>query len=688
MAGDKKCLATLLVESDIVVVTVGFNLSAFEGSDGFKIIGENVGDLAAGYAEAVSSAGDVNGDGYDDLIVGARGHDEGGFSTGASYVVFGKASGFATVNLDDVALGSGGFKIVGESAYDEAGISASSAGDVNGDGFGDVIVGAPGNINGAAYVVFGKASGFATVNLSDVAAGTGGFKIIAENAFDNAGFSVSSAGDVNGDGFDDLIVGAHLNDAGGSNAGAAYVVFGKASGFATVNLSSVAAGTGGFKIFGENAGDVAARSVSSAGDVNGDGFGDVIVGAIGNDEGGGTAGAAYVVFGKAGGFATVNLDNVALGTGGFKIVGESAADQSGSTVSSAGDVNGDGFDDLIVGARFDDETAANAGAAYVVFGKAGGFSTVNLSDVAVGTGGFKIVGENEDDEAGVSVSSAGDVNGDGFDDLIVGANFNDAGGSNAGASYVVFGKAGGFATVNLDNIALGTDGFKIIGENAHDYAGRSVSAAGDVNGDGFDDLIVGADGNDAGGGNAGSGYVVFGGDFSGGVTFTGDETDNTLTSGTAAAETFVAGDGNDTIDGGGGADVFRGGAGDDEIHIDDMSFQRIDGGGNFDTLVVDATDLDMDLWVLADNTISGIEKIDMTGGGNDTLTLGLADVLAISDETNDLFVDGNTGDVVLMNSIFSTSSQITVGSVTYDQWVIAGTDAVLNIDEDITAIVD
>ncbi len=119
-----------------------------------------------------------------------------------------------------------------------------------------------------------------------------------------------------------------------------------------------------------------------------------------------------------------------------------------------------------------------------------------------------------------------------------------------------------------------------------------------------------------------------------------------------------------------------------------MSFQRIDGGGNFDTLVVDATDLDMDLWVLADNTISGIEKIDMTGGGNDTLTLGLADVLAISDETNDLFVDGNTGDVVLMNSIFSTSSQITVGSVTYDQWVIAGTDAVLNIDEDITAIVD
>ena len=617
MAGDKKCLATLLVESDIVVVTVGFNLSAFEGSDGFKIIGENVGDLAAGYAEAVSSAGDVNGDGYDDLIVGARGHDEGGFSTGASYVVFGKASGFATVNLDDVALGSGGFKIVGESAYDEAGISASSAGDVNGDGFGDVIVGAPGNINGAAYVVFGKASGFATVNLSDVAAGTGGFKIIAENAFDNAGFSVSSAGDVNGDGFDDLIVGAHLNDAGGSNAGAAYVVFGKASGFATVNLSSVAAGTGGFKIFGENAGDVAARSVSSAGDVNGDGFGDVIVGAIGNDEGGGTAGAAYVVFGKAGGFATVNLDNV-----------------------------------------------------------------------AVGTGGFKIVGESEDDESGGSVSSAGDVNGDGFDDLIVGANFNDAGGSNAGASYVVFGKAGGFATVNLDNIALGTDGFKIIGENAHDYAGRSVSAAGDVNGDGFDDLIVGADGNDAGGGNAGSGYVVFGGDFSGGVTFTGDETDNTLTSGTAAAETFVAGDGNDTIDGGGGADVFRGGAGDDEIHIDDMSFQRIDGGGNFDTLVVDATDLDMDLWVLADNTISGIEKIDMTGGGNDTLTLGLADVLAISDETNDLFVDGNTGDVVLMNSIFSTSSQITVGSVTYDQWVIAGTDAVLNIDEDITAIVD
>ena len=145
------------------------------------------------------------------------------------------------------------------------------------------------------------ASGITPVVLTDVAAGSGGFKITGEETCDHAGYSVSSAGDVNGDGFADLIVGALGNDAGGNYAGAAYVVFGAAGGISSVDLDAVAAGAGGFKITGEYANDRAGFSVSSAGDVHGDGFADLIVGAADTDEGGNQAGAAYVVFGAASG---------------------------------------------------------------------------------------------------------------------------------------------------------------------------------------------------------------------------------------------------------------------------------------------------------------------------------------------------------------------------------------------------
>ena len=406
------------------------------GTGGYKITGE-IGIDRAGYS--VSSAGDVDGDGLDDLIVGAFGNDEGDNYAGAAYVVF-SAAGITAVNLDDVANGTGGFKIIGEASGDKAGYSVSNAGDVNGDGFDDLIVGAyrsdTGGVDaGAAYVVFGAASGITSVDLDAIALGTGGFKILAEMTNDNVGNSVSAAGDVNGDGFADVIVGARLQP-GGANIGAAYVMFGAASGITEVDLVDVANGTGGFKITGEALGDIAGGSVDSAGDVNGDGFDDLIVGAFSND-GGINGGAAYVVFGAASGITSVGLDSIALGTGGFKITGEYGGGQAGYTVSSAGDVNGDGFDDLLVGARLNDAGGHYAGAAYVVFGAAASPTAVDLADIAAGIGGFKVIGEDAEDQVGggQSVSSAGDVDGDGFDDLIVGARYNGA----DGAAYVVFG---------------------------------------------------------------------------------------------------------------------------------------------------------------------------------------------------------------------------------------------------------
>ena len=272
--------------------------------------------------------------------------------------------------------------------------------------------------------------------------------------------------------------------------------------------------------------------------------------------------------------------------------------------------------------------------------------------------GFIIQGDAAGDWAGYSVSSAGDVNGDGFADLIVGATKGDDGGTDAGEAYVVFGKASGFGTVDgtgravvdLTNLTVGA-GFIIQGDAADDRAGASVSAAGDVNGDGFADLIVGAVTGDDGGSDAGEAYVLFGGEFGGSTT-------PVTTTGTGAAEILLGGLGDDTLAGGGGADSIRGGAGDDTLTVPDLAFRSIDGGGGSDTLVLTGSGQDFDFTALADNTVANIETLDITGSGNNDLTLGFADIAAMNDgdpfaftaahSHHALVVDGNTGDTLTL----------------------------------------
>ena len=380
------------------------------------------------YGLSVSSGGDVNDDGYSDIIVGATYNENFSSNTGRVYIYYG---GLDMNTVADVVL-------TGEAVNEEFGYSVSSAGDVNGDGYSDVVVGAryaTSTENGRAYVFFG---GAVMDNTADVI-------MTGETQFERFGYSVSSAGDLNSDGYSDVVVGAATYGPP-IDIGRAYVFFGGAAMNNTPDL--IMQGEAGFENFG--------TVVSSDGDVNGDGYSDVVVGSPTYSGTFTYSGRTYVFFGGAA------MDN----TADVIMTGETVNLFLGSSVSCAGDVNGDGYSDVAVGASGYNTYTGR------VFVFLGGVAMDNTADVI-------LTGETTSTTFGRSVSSAGDVNGDGYYDVVVGA---DSSFSFTGRAYVFYGGA------SMNNVADET----MTGEFVNDGFGCSVSSAGDVNGDGYNDIIVGA----------------------------------------------------------------------------------------------------------------------------------------------------------------------------------------------------
>ena len=415
---------------------------------------------SAAFGISGGTAGDVNGDGFGDLIIGALYYMNGEWQEGAAFVYLGSSSGLAS---------SYSWMNEGNQPTAWYGYACGAAGDVNGDGYGDIIVGACGMSNGQtregrAYVYFGSASSIQSTPVWT-----------AESDVNGAYFGecVATAGDINGDGYSEIIVGSRLFSNGNSNEGAAMVYLGSSSG-------PLAPAT--WVVEGNQDGAQFGSWVGPAGDTNGDGYADIIVGAEYYDNGEADEGRAFVYLGSASGLGTVAA---------WTAESDQASAQFGSAVMTAGDINGDGYSDVVVSAPFYDNGETDEGRVYLYFGSVSGLATT-AAWMAEGDQAFANFGQQ-------AAATAGDVNGDGYSDLIVGAWWYDNGQTNEGRAYVFFGGPDGPSTAA---------GWTAEGTASSEGLGSSVSTAGDVNGDGYSDAIVGAPGYSS---NTGKAYLFLGG---------------------------------------------------------------------------------------------------------------------------------------------------------------------------------
>ncbi|MBI1406606.1 MAG: hypothetical protein GC145_10825 [Caulobacter sp.] len=564
------------------------------------------------------STGDLNHDGYVDLVVSAYGAN-------TVYVIFGTANGIAgNVSLSGLN-GVNGFTVTGSGQF---GMTATFIGDVNHDGFDDILIGAPqvgANSEGQAYILYGRANGYAaSYGSADLNPGAetvynGGFRA-------TLGSSGAALGDINHDGVADFAIGAEAQLV----PGAAFLFLGGEAGFQNLGL------------YNNEAGDHFGAYVAGLGDINHDGYDDY---AVGGDNASSLSGVVAIVFGAE--TPVVSQFTSALdGTNGYRLFGL-AAGNALSTVTGIGDFNNDGIADFAVASRNAGVTGVNAGAVYVIFGRDDGNLPQSLADLD-GANGFTIYGAATNNQLGSEITH-GDVNDDGIDDLIMSA-------GQAGVVYVMYGRTDALSPTYSASSIAGGEGFQIYGFNG---LTTNSLAVGDLNNDGVDDLAVGS-WFDTGGGNlAGSLSVIYGqvGDkvltgTAAGDTVSGGAGNDTLSglggmdflSGLGGDDALDGGDGNDYLYGGDGTDSLIGGLGGDSL-FGDAGDDVLDGGDGGDKLH-GGVGADQLAGGLGNDVMDGGDDADTLtgGGGNDYLDGGLGADILTGGAGNDVYIVDNAGD--------------------------------------------